>query len=70
MKELANKIGNRIIILRLEKGISQEQLAMRAEITRTYMGSIERGEKNISVAYLKKILDVLEIDFGTFFKNI
>jgi transcriptional regulator with XRE-family HTH domain len=70
MKDLSLIIGNRIIELRKERGISQEQLALKANVTRSYMGALERGEKNISVKYLKKIIDALGVDFQTFFIGI
>lgn len=69
MKEISIKLGKRIAELRLSKGISQEKLADMSNISRTYMGSIERGEKNITFIYLYKILTSLGIDFDTFFKG-
>jgi transcriptional regulator with XRE-family HTH domain len=42
-------------------GISQEELALRAEINRTYMGGVERGEENISLLTLIKVAGVLKV---------
>lgn len=64
------KIGNRIKELRLQKKLSQEALANIAEVDRTYMTSVERGRRNISIQSLEKILSALEISFGEFFINI
>jgi transcriptional regulator with XRE-family HTH domain len=46
---------------RKEKGLSQERLALEAEINRTYMGGVERGEENISLLSILKITDVLQM---------
>ncbi len=46
---------------RKQQGISQEQLALRAEINRTYMGEVERGEENISLLTIQKIDVVLKV---------
>lgn len=70
MNDITLKIGKRITELRQLKGISQEQLAYSSQVSRTYMGSIERGEKNISLIYLDKILSALGTDFETFFKGL
>lgn len=42
-------------------GISQEQLALNAEVNRTYMGGVERGEENISLLTLQKLADALKV---------
>jgi transcriptional regulator with XRE-family HTH domain len=46
---------------RKRRGISQEQLALEAEINRTYMGGVERGEENISLLTIAKIATVLKV---------
>ncbi|TCL44463.1 helix-turn-helix domain-containing protein [Harryflintia acetispora] len=48
-------IGNRIRYLRAERNLSQEQLALRAEITTAYLGQIERDEKNPTIKLIEKI---------------
>lgn len=68
--DLPQKIGQRIKTLRLEKGFSQEKLAFKADIGISYIGAIERGEKNVTVLYLSKILVALDISLGDFFKEI
>jgi transcriptional regulator with XRE-family HTH domain len=59
--DLLIHIGKRIRDLRKEKGISQEELARKAKLDRSYLGSIERGERNISVLTLDKIGNALDI---------
>lgn len=53
--------GRRVRDLRKLKGISQEELACRAELHRTYIGMIERAEKNISLRNIQKISKALEV---------
>jgi transcriptional regulator with XRE-family HTH domain len=55
------RFGTRIRQLRTERGWSQEELADRAELHRTYIGSIERGEQNISLLNIEKLASTLEI---------
>ncbi|OXL18942.1 helix-turn-helix domain-containing protein [Psychrobacter sp. DAB_AL32B] len=54
--------GKRVREVRKAKGISQEKLAEMAGIDRSYMGNIERGEKNITLKKIYEICDALEID--------
>ena len=49
-------IGNRIREVRKEKGYSQEELAARADLDRTYMTSVECGKRNISIAFFEIVL--------------
>jgi DNA-binding XRE family transcriptional regulator len=52
-------LGRAIHALRLDAGISQDEVARRAGMHRTYIGGIERGERNVSFANLLKIADAL-----------
>ena len=54
-------VGKRIRELRLKKGISQEALADEAGVHRTYMGSVERGERNISLENIVRIARALQV---------
>ncbi len=64
------ELGNQIRELRKSKGLSQEQLASQAEVDRSYVGGIERGERNVSFLTLVKIADCLECDVAGFTKEI
>ncbi|QOW53008.1 MAG: XRE family transcriptional regulator [Pedobacter sp.] len=61
-QELAISIGTKIRETRKSKSISQEQLALRTAIDRSYLGRIERGEVNITVEKLYQISQTLDID--------
>lgn len=67
---ITETIGNRIKELRKEKGISQEKLALNAELDRTYVAGVESGKRNPSIKSLEKILIALDVSFEDFFKNI
>lgn len=66
---IKQRIGQRIRELRTKMGISQEQLALRSELDRTYMTSVENGKRNISIQNIEKIIDALETTFEEFFKG-
>ena len=60
-------VGNRIKQLRKEMGLSQEKLALKAGIDRTYLAGIEAGKRNATITSLKKVVDALEITMKDFF---
>ena len=55
------KFGHRVRTLRERAGISQETLASRAGIHRTYMGGVERGERNVSLKNILRIAEALGV---------
>lgn len=63
-------IGNRIRERRKALELSQEKLALKAEIDRTYLAGVEQGKRNISIRNLEKILIALEISFEDFFSKM
>lgn len=60
-KELLKNVGRRIKDYRKKIGLSQEKLAFTCELDRTYIGSVERGERNISVINLNKIANAFNL---------
>lgn len=64
---IQEKVGQRIKELRHKLGISQEELAARANIHRTYIASLEVGKRNISIVALEKVVAALEISLSDFF---
>lgn len=67
---ITDKIGNRIKEIRKTEGISQEKLAFKADLDRTYIAGVESGKRNLSVKSLEKILVALDISFYDFFKDM
>lgn len=63
-------IGKRIKEIRSEKGISQEKLALKAELDRTYVAGVENGKRNPSIKSLEKIINALDTNFEYFFKDM
>ena len=59
--------GNRVRLLRKRKELSQEQLALRCGLDRTYIGGVERGERNISIRNIEKIARALDISLKYLF---
>jgi transcriptional regulator with XRE-family HTH domain len=61
------KFGLRIKELRKLKGISQEKLANLAEIDRTYLPTIEKGERNVSIVVIEKLSNALGVKIKDLF---
>ena len=60
-------IGRRVRELRREKGISQEELAARSSLHRNYVGSVERGERDIGITATWQIAKALGLTLADFF---
>lgn len=58
-QKFLQQLGERIRAIRIDRGLSQEELAFKADLDRTYIGSVERGERNISVLNLDRIMRAL-----------
>jgi DNA-binding XRE family transcriptional regulator len=67
--EVCVQLGRRLTAFRKRMGISQEELAFRAEIDRTYISQMERGVCNPSLLVLCKVANVLEINVIDFFQG-
>lgn len=70
MNSISKVIGEQLRNLRKERGLSQEELAHLASLHPTYIGQVERGEKNITVETLDKITRALEISLEELFRFI
>lgn len=68
-QNILTKFGQRVRNLRKEKRISQEELSFRAGLHRTYIGMIERAEKNITLVNIAKIAEALNIEMKDLFND-
>ena len=69
-KQILQQFGKRVREERLKKGISQERLGQLAKVHRTYIGMIERAEKNITLENIEKIAKALNMDISNLLKDI
>lgn len=60
-KDILKRFGERVRELRKEQGYSQENFAYACELDRTYLGGIERGERNVALRNIERIADTLGI---------
>jgi transcriptional regulator with XRE-family HTH domain len=65
--DIKKKFGKNVKHLRIEKGWSQEKLALNADLDRTYIPSIEKGERNVSITVIDKIAKALKINIKNLF---
>lgn len=68
-KDILIKFGKRVRDERTKLGLSQEGLASRAKVHRTYIGMIERAEKNITLENIEKVTKALNLKLSDFFKS-
>ena len=61
-------LGETIRETRLQQGVSQEKLALLAEIDRSYVGRVERGDNNVAVLTLLKLAQALHISLADLMK--
>ena len=64
---ILKKFGKRIRQLRDERGLSQERLGELAKVHRTYVGMIERGEKNITLTNIERFSKALKVNIKELF---
>lgn len=67
--EIKSKIGNRIKELRDVKEMSQKDLAYASDLDRSYIASVENGQRNISIVNIEKIAIALGVTLKQFFDN-
>ncbi len=68
-KSASFNFGQRIRALRVQRGLSQEELALRAGITPAYLGMVERGEKNPTLLTVEKVCNALGISLEQCFSQ-
>ncbi|MCP4648621.1 MAG: helix-turn-helix transcriptional regulator [PVC group bacterium] len=64
------KFGDNIRDARNKLGLSQEKLAIECDLDRTYVGGVERGERNVSVLNICKIANALDVKPAALLKNL
>ena len=64
---IRKKFGKQLRSLRKDAKLSQEQLGFKANIHRTYIGSVERGEQNVSLNNMHKIAKALKVSLKDLF---
>lgn len=69
MEDIVKVVGERIRTFRKERGLSQEELAHHASLHTTYIGQLERGEKNATIESLYKVTNALGITLEELFHN-
>ncbi|WP_233589336.1 helix-turn-helix domain-containing protein [Flavobacterium sp. RSP46] len=67
--EIKEKFGQKVKLLREEKGFSIEQLANISNVDRNYISDIEKGKRNVSIEIMEKIILALDTDFTSFFND-
>lgn len=63
------EFGKRVRVFRKSQNLSQEALADLAKVHRTYIGMVERAEKNITLLNIKRLADALDVQIQDFFNR-
>ncbi|KOP40084.1 XRE family transcriptional regulator [Flavobacterium sp. WLB] len=66
---IKEKFGFKVKELREQKGYSIEYLANISNVDRNYISDIEKGQRNVSIEIIEKIITALNTDFGAFFND-
>ncbi len=66
--EILVAFGDKVRELRKQSGLSQDEFADKAGVHRTYIGMIERAEKNITLANIEKLAKALDVEIKTLFE--
>lgn len=67
---LTERFGTLVRELRAQKGFSQEEFALLCGLHRTYVGSIERGEKTVTIETARKLSEALDVPLSEMFARI
>ena len=68
--DILERFGKRVRELRTEQGYSQERFAYACELDRSYMGGIERGERNLALRNIELIAETLDISISDLFEGV
>lgn len=68
-KKILLKFGEKVKDERIKQNLSQEKLAEKAGVHRTYIGMIERAEKNITLENIEKVVKALGLKLSDFFSD-
>jgi len=68
--DIKHKFAQRMRLLRNKAGISQEELAFRSKLDRTYINSVENGKRNISIINIEKIAVALDLSLKELFEKL
>ena len=69
-KRLLKALGQRIRELRTEEGYSQEAFADKCGVHRTFMGTVERGESNLSFSNIARVATTLDVPLSVLFRDL
>jgi transcriptional regulator with XRE-family HTH domain len=67
---ILKRLGEKIRKIRLEQGLSQEKLALLSGLHRTYVGAVERGERNVTLKNVEKLAKTLNVAIGELFRDL
>lgn len=67
MNNISTLLGEKLRFYRIERELSQEQLAFKSQLTPSYIGQIERGEKSPTIKTLDKLITALDISYQDIF---
>lgn len=70
MQQIQRQLGDRIRKLRQKKGWSQEEFAAVSGLHRTYIGAVERGEKNLTISTIHTLARTLDTTIAQLFQRI
>ena len=70
MEDIRSRFGKAVRKKRNDLGVSQEEFADMCDLDRTYIGGIERGERNVSLINIEKIAETLKISLSELFKRV
>ncbi|MFM7181524.1 MAG: helix-turn-helix domain-containing protein [Verrucomicrobiales bacterium] len=69
-EDILKKFGQRVRKLRIDQGFYQESFAAACGLDRTYLGGIERGERNVSLRNINLIAETLQIPIAELMKSL